>query len=297
MPFRVKKSEPAGRAVRRLSRERLGEARECLRHGERPSAIHGARKEIKKLRALLQLVRGAISQPTYRKARKPLRGAAGELAAPRDARVMLKAFASLTGSGAKKYPTVRAALIKQAARRARSFRNGGAASRAEKLLRRAGHRMDEIKLQSSGWTAFAPGLESCYRRGAGAFKLAQREPQPENFHAWRRHVKLLWYGLCILRPAWTAATRRRLDALERLGEILGGEHDLLLLDEFLRKPDFAPETGGLIDLIADKRRRLQATALKLGARLYARESSAFCRDLQSEWNDWRGAGKPGRRRK
>jgi CHAD domain-containing protein len=296
MPFHVKKSETPGRAVQRVCRERIGEARSRLRHGARPAAIHGARKEIKKLRALLQLVRGGIGRRVYRKGGKALRGAAKHLAPTRDARVMLKAFESLTGTRTNEYPLAAAALKKQARQQARNFRKEDAAIRAEKLLRKAGRHMDELKLKSSGWAAFDPGLEDCYRRGCAAFHLARREPQPEHFHAWRRHVKQLWYCLCLLQPAWTAATRRRVDALELLGEELGAEHDLHLLDAFVRKYDLVKEGTGLTALIAGQRRQLQAVALKLGARLYAQEPAAFCRRLQNEWNGWHGTASSSRRR-
>jgi CHAD domain-containing protein len=131
-------------------------------------------------------------------------------------------------------------------------------------------------------------LLECYQRGRVTFKLAARKLQPEHFHAWRRHAKQLWYCLCILSPAWTAATLRQVDALELLGERLGREHDFHLLDEFLREHDFSKETERFSDLIARHRRRLRAAALKLGARVYSQEPATFCRHLQSEWNDWRG---------
>jgi CHAD domain-containing protein len=294
MPFHVKKSETPGRAARRIGRECIAESRSRLRHGGHSAAIHGARKEIKKLRALLQLVRGAIRQPVYRKVRKALRGAAKQLAATRDARVMLKAFESLAENASRQHPMIWAALKKQARRQARRFRKNGAATQAEKLLRKAGRHMGAIRSKADGWAAFAPGLENCYQRGGRAFLLAGREPRPEYFHTWRRRVKQLWYCLCLLRPAWTPATRRRMNALELLGEKLGQEHDLHLLAEFLRKHNFAPEMAGIADMIANERRRLRSASLKLGARLYSQTSSAFCRQLQSEWNDWRKASNTSR---
>ena len=51
MPFRFKKSESPAKAVRRVCRERIGAALGGLRKGGRPAAVHGVRKEIKKLRA------------------------------------------------------------------------------------------------------------------------------------------------------------------------------------------------------------------------------------------------------
>ena len=97
MPFRFKKSESPAKSVRRVCRERIGAARERLREGGRSAAIHDVRREIKKLRAIFRLARDGAGYGNYRKGVKALREAAGYLAAPRDARVMLKAFEKLTG--------------------------------------------------------------------------------------------------------------------------------------------------------------------------------------------------------
>ncbi len=103
MPFRLKKSESPAKALRRVCRERVGAALDCLRQPKRPAAVHGARKEIKKLRAIFRLVRGKISMGTYRKGVKALRAAADCLAATRDARVMLKAFEKTRGRKATRF--------------------------------------------------------------------------------------------------------------------------------------------------------------------------------------------------
>jgi hypothetical protein len=71
MPFRFKKSETAQKAVRRVGAERVRVALKGLEKAHRPTSIHNVRKEIKKLRALLRLVRGELGRDGYRKAVKP----------------------------------------------------------------------------------------------------------------------------------------------------------------------------------------------------------------------------------
>src|SRR5580698_4069593 len=136
MPFRFKKSESPAKALRRVCRERVGVALDCLRKPGHPAAVHGARKEIKKLRALFRLVRGEISVGTYRKGVKALRAAADSLAAARDARVMLKAFEKLTGRTAARYAGIAKALNKHAHKEARRFRKDDSVALAEKMLRK-----------------------------------------------------------------------------------------------------------------------------------------------------------------
>ena len=95
MAFHFKKKESPTRAVRRLSRERIGKALDYLRQRDRLEAIHSVRKEIKKMRATLGLVRGKMRENTYRKRVKTLRAAAKRLQDPRDARVRPQALERL----------------------------------------------------------------------------------------------------------------------------------------------------------------------------------------------------------
>src|ERR1035438_9344794 len=136
MPFRFKKSESPAKAVRRICRERIGAALGGLRKGDRPAAVHGVRKEIKKLRAIFRLVRGEIGHGVYRKGAKTLREAAGSLTAPRDARVMLKSFERLIRGGTRRFAGIERALRRNARREAERFRKDDSLKRAERLLRK-----------------------------------------------------------------------------------------------------------------------------------------------------------------
>ena len=268
MPFRFKKTESPGKAVRRVVRERIGAARDRLRHSNRPAAVHGVRKEIKKLRAVFRLVRDEIGNGIYRKGAKALREAAKRLAPPRDARVRLKAFEELTGRAAGKYSTIHAALKKHAHREARRFQKKNSVARAERLLRKTDRRVDDLKIKSAGWAAMQIGLAESYRRGRAAWELAVRKQLPENFHEWRKHVKDLWYYFRLLPPDGLASTRARTDDLEVLGDRLGEDHDCFMLQQFIAAncPDHAKETGVLNKLIKTRQRQLRGAALKLGSR-------------------------------
>lgn len=81
MAFEFKKKESVRKAIKRLGRKRIEKAIGDLKRCERLDAVHEVRKEIKQLRALLRLVRGAVSRPEYRRFTDTLREAAGLLAA------------------------------------------------------------------------------------------------------------------------------------------------------------------------------------------------------------------------
>jgi CHAD domain-containing protein len=289
MPFHFKKAEPPDQAVRRVCREHIGEAETRLRKTRHPAAVHGARKEIKKLRAIIRLVRGEIGRVAWRKTQKALRRAAGQLAASRDARVMFKAFEQLAGRGAaRRFPILHQALQKNCRRETRQFQAADAVAVAERALRKTGKRVAGLKFAATGWTAIEPGLRQSYRRGRQAGALARRQPSPEHFHAWRKEVKTFWHQLRLLCPAWPASARALTDKLNRLGELLGDDHDLALLKQFVAEHSQTGETAALKPLIESRQKKLRAAALKLGSQLFKEAPAIVCQRLGKDWNDWHG---------
>jgi len=76
-----------------------------------------------------------------------------------------------------------------------------------------------------------------------------------------------------------ARVARRAD---RLGEMLGEEHDLMLLAERARthRP-LKRRRKRLLRAISRRRKRLRKRALREGARLYARGPRRFLRDMRA----------------
>ena len=97
--YRLKEDEPLPDGIARVARGRIDHAIDELR-GKTDStpveAVHEARKDMKKLRALLRLARGELGRQTYDRENACFRDAARELAGQRDADVMLETLDRLT---------------------------------------------------------------------------------------------------------------------------------------------------------------------------------------------------------
>src|SRR5687767_9950738 len=96
MAFCFKRKESVSKGIQRVGRERIANALECLKDCRRAEAIHCARKDIKKVRAALRLVRAQISKKAFRRQIRLMRQAASLLAAPRDSFVKVKTLRNLT---------------------------------------------------------------------------------------------------------------------------------------------------------------------------------------------------------
>jgi CHAD domain-containing protein len=224
----------------------------------------------------------------YRRAAKSLRKAADRLAATRDARVTLRAFENLAGKKTWRFSKIKKALQKNCRREARRFAKDNSVAAAERTLRKVNRHLAGLKIGAADWAAVEPGLRQSYRRGRQCCETARREPSPENLHVWRKHVKNFWYQLRLLCPAWPAAACVQTDDWERLGELLGDAHDLVLLQQFVaeHRAKAAREAVALEALNAARQKKLRAGALALGKRLYAETPAVVCRRLGRHWRAW-----------
>jgi CHAD domain-containing protein len=293
MPFQFKREESVRKAVRRLCCERLEDALEPLNNGNHAEAVHNVRKEIKKLRAILRLVRAEIGKSVYNKHTDSLRNAADRLTALRDADVTLIAFDNVVRHFKRKlapqpFPKIRVALKKnRRVEEGRLYKNGSVAS-VRGILCREKDEMDGLKMKSSGWRAIAPGLKKIYSRGREAFEAAGQEPTPENFHEWRKRVKDLNHQLSLICPARPRKFHTRTSKLDKLGALLGDDHDLFMLGQFVAKKfGRTPGARFIQDLITARQNELRSEALKLGARFYPSKPGRFCRGIGRDWKKWR----------
>jgi CHAD domain-containing protein len=289
MPFRFKKKESVAKAVRRLCSERLEDALETLEKTARFEAVHGVRKEIKKLRSILRLTRGEIGEKTYRQHNQTLRKAAGLLTTFRDAQVKLSALDELAKHFKGKLPAQ--SEIKNALRddcRAEEKKLSVAIEPLKAILSESKEELDSLKLKSKGWQAIGPGLKKIYGRGQEAFETVDREPSEENFHKWRKRVKDLGHQLNLLYPARPRKLGNRAEKLEKLGDLLGDDHDLFMLREFVAKK--FPQTHAMNtfqEVIVMRQEELRSAALKLGGRFYKEKPNRFSRRIGDYWKSWR----------
>jgi CHAD domain-containing protein len=282
--YRLKPGEPVPDGIRRIARGRIDHAIDELsgRSDSSPEeAVHEARKDMKKLRALLRLVRGEIGGSVYRAENESFRDAARALSSVRDADVMVATLEALVEHDEARLPVdaIRRLGPALAAHR-RSLENGGRdESKAEVVeqLAAARERVDDWPLGHDGFEALAGGLERIYRRGRADWRAARNEPTVAGLHEWRKRVKDLWYHLSILREAWPPVMTALADEAHTLSDRLGDDHDLAVLRDWAAtRPELLGDGLVAFDEAVERRRReLQADALVIGARVYAEKPGAF----------------------
>jgi CHAD domain-containing protein len=238
--------------------------------GRKPN-VHGARKQLKRARATLRLLRAALGDELYRRENVVARDAARPLSNARDDEVMsdaLKGLAERFGTtipGENARPAAHAVSVKQL-------------TSIKAALKRAMTRAQAWRADADGWDSIATGLRSTYRRARRASRRARKDRATDDLHEWRKQTKYLWHQLQILTPIATGPLGELADEFHHLADYLGDEHDLAVLRP--RAPASAT------DLVDRRREELQDKAFALGERLYADKSQAVVHNLQKLWTQW-----------
>ncbi|MCC7265503.1 MAG: CHAD domain-containing protein [Candidatus Latescibacteria bacterium] len=291
MDFRLHRDEPLPAGLRRLAAHQLDKAiGRLLAGGEYPDEeIHEARKALKRLRALVCLARADLGAEAMRWEHRSLGLTARLLAGMRDAAALVECLDHLEGWSGRAHPRVRAWLVE---RQGQTAVRGQAGSEAVDALRWAQVRLEGWPLQREGWEALGPGLRWVYGRGRRSLRLACSEGGEARFHQWRRYVKYWWYHTQVLHGLWPAMMEALEAELDRLGELLGADHDLAVLAALLEAEWPARrsriEVRRLAGLILRRQAELQAEALELGARLYAESPRALAGRWGRYWAAWKG---------
>ena len=293
MSYNFGPDEGVQEAALRVAREQLDTAIHALRVGidsDPVEAVHNARKAVKKERALLRLLTGALSSNQRSCENEALRAAARALSGARDAEVQLQTLDELRARFAGQLPLSTVAAVRahlEHERRAGRRRPAESTAGADAVegLAAVRARVGDWGLKADGWPAIESGLTRIYRRGHRAFRSVCAEPSTDHVHEWRRRVKDLWYALRLLEPVCGPSVRGQAKEAHKLADLLGDDHDLAVLHGRLERLDdlVAADVGELLRLIDYRRGELQEEAVHVGERLYVETPKRFRRRMRGYW--------------
>jgi CHAD domain-containing protein len=254
---------------------------------DRAELVHEARKAIKRMRALARLLRYELGEQELERVNSSLRAAGQRLAGARDAEVRLATLQRLRTRHPKALTLEGIERLSEQLEREREQASEPMPPQDVLAditdMRR---HLARWNLVEHDFEAIAPGLKRIYREGRRRYARVKREHarNAEDVHDWRKRVKSLYYALDMLGGASAKGARGATRRAERLGNLLGEEHDLWLLAAYVEQhPDaFGEDTSAhetLLKLTERRRERLRERALELGARLYELGAGDFTRRI------------------
>jgi CHAD domain-containing protein len=291
MTFRFKLQEPIAEGLQRIGLEQVDIAAAKLAGKEDPAAaIHDARRCLKRLRALLRLVRPGLADATYARESERLAGIGRMLAGARDLHVMQQTLGRLeTRFGP--LPNGAADHLRKLLARGRTPKRRSAGLDAR---RQALSRLEQARRLFQGrtiWTIeldhIIEGLETTYRKARKAFRHAYRDPTDEAFHAWRKKVQQHWRHMSLLSRGWPEAMSARASEAKELSRLLGEDHDLAVLLGFAGgQADKHLELGdleALTSLCRACQAELRAEAKPRAERLFAERPDDLREHVRLYW--------------
>jgi CHAD domain-containing protein len=269
--------------VKRYVYGRIADARRALESAPLDDeSVHKARKDLKRARAGLRLLREAIGKPAYKRANAALRDAARPLASVRDAKVLVDTVKALIEREKKskrraKLQALRDTLDGERVSVSRELERSGLLPEIERSLESAARDVRHWQVGKASGPVLRAGVERLYRKGRKALKAARAKGSDECLHELRKQVKYLGYALAIFEPLKSRTIARVVKRAESIADDLGDDHDLAMLEAKLRllPPELRNAGKKLKARIRKKRVKLQRKALGRAQRLYQRKPKAF----------------------
>jgi CHAD domain-containing protein len=275
----------AGRAEKALERLRESSAGEA----NSADAVHGARKDMKKLRTVLRLLRDELGAKRYKRENARFRDAARALSETRDAEVKLATLDALAEHAdalpEEAVESWRKVLDRDREAATNAARDEPAIAEAISLIEAGLEAIRGWDVEGDSWNLIDAAVTRTYRRGRRAMKAAEKRRGEGDFHEWRKRAKDLWYELRLLSGAWSGPLEATAEEAHNLTEQLGGHHDLALLREDLVGRNLGEEeTVALEAAIGRHQEELEAAVFPLGHRLYAERPKDFSRRMRRYWS-------------
>jgi CHAD domain-containing protein len=291
MAFRFKLAEPFEDGVKRIAREQIERAQSQLKGPDDPVvAVHETRKSLKRLRALLRLIRPALGEGTYRQENARLREISAGLSSTRDRHVLLETVVKLetnTSLGSKGLAQRLRDVINLMNGAESPAHEAAAIKQAHARLNEAKKRFAHLRLVGKGFDIVGPGLEQSYRKARRAFHRAYAEPSDEGFHEWRKGTQQHWRHMVLLSRAWNPCFDARIDEARMLSQILGDDHDLALLVGFVhsgRAEELEVAHVAAVEKLARQRQsQLRSMAHPRGMRLFSEGPRSLRRRIAAYW--------------
>lgn len=279
MSFRLDPKSPPSAEFRRVVLDELDLAIAKLREGD----IHKTRSAIKRMRALLHLANAANMDATAKAQGLVLRDAARSVSEIRDVQVCLGTLDQMKSS--ETAPST--SLFDRARQVASAVQHPASADSAVAL-----QKLDAARNVLYGWLpkldidSIVHGLHRSYRKSRAAGQMAKKSKlprdcgfahlrSPEIMHVLRKRLKRLWAQLRLLRAFLPCKIETLTNDLEKITDLLGREHDLVILRQRIEFPTVDPDFAPLTRTIDKHRSKLDRDAIRLIERFFKKETHRF----------------------
>ena len=273
--------KPLAHTVPELARHHLAAAAEQLEEQRigLDSAVHQARKHLKRTRALIRLVERADPK-RLKPVRQSLSEAARGLSEVRDATALVECARGLSSYLAGRQAADMAHSLVEAVERRRDLLGlemPAAARLTDPVIAACKQAQAELGKASYGKSdeaaeVLATGRANNLRKARETLKVCHHGGEPEAFHDLRKCAQATVFQAGFLSSAWPFAMAAEAAEAKSLTDILGHEHDIEVLNILLHSEPHLfgaiPDRDRLAELLMERRAALRHEAMTIAEKLY-----------------------------
>jgi CHAD domain-containing protein len=284
------------RVRKQIAREarRVRKAQRKVRSGMRDESVHDVRKQLKRMRAAVKLLKAGVGRKRADRVQKALRDAGRPLSEVRDGEVMLETLDALGADGGKRFGEFRKGLERlRRETRGKVLRHKALGPIKDDALW-AVRQAERWQRSVSRWKVVAAGLRESYQKGRRALRAAERtgaDGGEEAWHECRKRTKDFRYQLELVG---LAAASGMAEAARKMTDALGEDHDLVVLGSIaggaLAATLSRREAAVLFARMEQRRESLQEEARRVGGQLFAERPQDFAARMEGYWKKEKAHG-------
>jgi len=304
MSYRLENSETLSFGLKRIVLELIDNSvfNFAKGNGSLNEDVHETRKNFKKTRTVLRLIKSDIGVDSFRIENSFYRDSGRVLSDLRDSTVLIETFDKLLKNSELEmsnfdFSIFRNFLVEKHKNiSANKHKKSEVINSLSTELLLARSRVFDWPISGDKFKIIKKNLQLIYEEGQVYMYAVFNEAIKENVHEWRKRVKNLWYSMRILSNLWPEIMSPLVTLIGKLSDNLGDTNDMFLLKKRIitNQSKFKDDqhTRELINFIDRRIIDLLRDARSIGRKIYSEDSKYFVGRMQNYFEIWRSEYNP-----
>lgn len=304
MSFRLENNETLSFGLKRIVLELIDNSvfHFAKGNGSFNEDVHETRKNFKKIRTILRLIKSTIQIESFRIENSFYADSGRVLSDLRDSTVLIMIFDKLLKKSELEMSSFDFSVFRNFLIEKHKHISASKHQKSEVVnslstdLLLARSRVFDWQISGDSFKIIKKNLQRIYEQGQNYMFAVFNEAVKENVHEWRKRVKNLWYSMRLLSNIWPEIMSPLVILLGKLSDILGDTNDLFLLKQRIisnqSKFKDGHHTKELIIFIDKRIIDLLRDARSIGRKVYSEDSQYFVGRMQNYFEIWRSEYSP-----
>lgn len=256
-------------------------------------AIHETRRTIKRIRAVLKLIRDETGYNNYYRENSFYRDISRRMSVVRDSYVLFQTLDLIRTGHPEALPEddflkLKEVLLSRIDTDLSGFIQSGGFEQILEDLSHARERIAGICQLRNDFVSIRKGIRRVYRRGRKNLFRVKDQYHMDEFHEYRKNIKYLQHHMELIQPVFPELLKPYARTIDKHAEKLGDTRDCERLELYLQQtvPYEIAASGKkrLLELTIERRNQLMKKIFSRSDLIYAEKPADFTRRIKTYWN-------------